>query len=68
MDSYRPRLYPNGAAVFTAEAVTIDPGWSACVGGKLITGSLPGDHDSLLQPPHVHVLADRLARYLDNGI
>jgi amino acid adenylation domain-containing protein len=68
MDSYQPRPYPNGAAVFTAEAVTIDPGWSACVGGKLITGSLPGDHDSLLQPPHVHVLADRLARYLDNGI
>ena len=39
-------------------------GWQACVSRPFAVHLVPGDHCSLLHPPHVQVLADRLAPYL----
>jgi thioesterase domain-containing protein len=39
-------------------------GWQACVSRPFEVHLVPGDHYSLLHPPHVQTLTDRLAQYL----
>jgi thioesterase domain-containing protein len=40
-------------------------GWQACVSRPFEVHLVPGDHYSLLHPPHVQALAGRLAQYLE---
>jgi thioesterase domain-containing protein len=46
----------------------IDPtlGWKTCATGVLKICDVPGDHYSMLHPPHVQVLAERLTSSLDH--
>lgn len=41
-------------------------GWSACIGRPLSIHMIPGDHYTMLRPPHVQTLAGSLAPYLSS--
>ncbi|WP_437630406.1 non-ribosomal peptide synthase/polyketide synthase [Sorangium sp. So ce854] len=70
---YTPRPYPGPAALFRAEvvpgdvALADDRGWGACITAGLTTHATPGDHHTMLRPPHVAALAAALARRLDDA-
>jgi amino acid adenylation domain-containing protein len=58
---YRPRPYPGPAILFRAGALRglTDKGWQSLLPGLEIQ-AVPGDHYTMLQPPHVAVLTQRL--------
>lgn len=71
---YDPKPYPGRAVLFRA-AAHLDPargvppdeaalGWHHRVPGGVAVEVVPGDHYSILAPPHVEVLAERLAAAL----
>ncbi|WP_437733786.1 amino acid adenylation domain-containing protein [Sorangium sp. So ce1335] len=70
---YTPSPYPGAAALFRAETTwgsdtsAADRGWSACISAGLATYSIPGDHRSMLRPPHVAVLAEALTRHMNDA-
>ena len=41
-------------------------GWGACIGQSLSIHMIPGDHYTMLRPPHVRTLAGSLAPYLSS--
>jgi thioesterase domain-containing protein/acyl carrier protein len=41
-----------------------DLGWSAWLGGTLTVREVPGDHFTMLQPPHLSAVAERLSELL----
>jgi len=73
---YIPRLYGGRVLLFRATeptpAIAVDAGdstlgWSSLVVGELEVRSVPGDHYSMLRPPHVHVLAEELKRCFEQA-
>jgi hypothetical protein len=70
---YMPRAYPYGVTLFRATALSgragRDPtqGWGFLAAGGVEVEELPGDHLSLLRPPHVQVLASRITARLGRG-
>jgi hypothetical protein len=43
-------------------------GWGRRVSGRLLTVDVPGGHVSMLQEPHVSVLADALQARIDEAL
>jgi thioesterase domain-containing protein len=43
-------------------------GWSALTPERVVVRFVPGNHESLLEPPHVSVLAEELDRILEEGL
>ncbi len=64
--SWAPEPFGGRILLFAAEqgtyAGTMDPtlGWGAVARGGVEVASTPGDHFSLLRPPHVQALAERV--------
>ena len=69
--SYHPELYPGPVTLFRsadsrvkfAENPTL--GWEAIARQGVEILDVPGDHVAMLQPPHVSVLAEKLAACLE---
>jgi amino acid adenylation domain-containing protein len=74
MYPYRPHMYAGAAQVFLAEDCYESAGITPELDGrrawnKLVTGGcdihvVPGDHHTMLSPPHAKKLADLLAGYM----
>lgn len=58
---YQPRTYVGSVMLFRAESARgeLDPRWPE-ICPRMRVAVVPGDHYSMLQPPHVDVLAARL--------
>jgi len=67
---YRPGPY-DGPLLFVRAAVpapvSFDPVtlWSVVTDGRVETVTVPGDHDSMIEPPHVEALASLLRKRLN---
>jgi thioesterase domain-containing protein len=63
---YVPRAYPGRVTLFRARTRPLfrlqapDLGWGPLAGGGLEVVGLPGNHESMLRPPHVQHLAGAL--------
>jgi thioesterase domain-containing protein/acyl carrier protein len=63
---YVPRVYPGRVTVFRARTRPLfrlhapDLGWKQLAGGGLDIVGVPGNHETMLKPPHVYRLADAL--------
>jgi thioesterase domain-containing protein len=72
-NSYVPKRYPKSVVCFRVEdrgpEYGNDPsmGWESCVMGGVQVHVVPGGHVDMMRKPSVHVVADNLATYLDNG-
>ncbi|XYI03749.1 amino acid adenylation domain-containing protein [Sorangium sp. So ce1128] len=70
---YTPSPYPGPAVLFRAEVVPEgeaapdDRGWSAWITAGLASHTIPGDHHTMLRPPHVAALAGALTRHLNDA-
>lgn len=67
--AYRPRPYQGRAVLFQAvgEERSSDRRWQLIFPGLRVE-RVPGDHFTMLQPPHVGVLSERLGRYLAESV
>lgn len=68
--AYQPRPYRGDAVLFKAAPYAWMPkdaheGWRSLIGGNLEIRSVPGNHDTLLEEPHVKGVADALSACLD---
>jgi len=71
-DAYKPESYPGRITVFRAKDMIFDApqaaetglGWSVVAAGGLDLVTVPGDHMSILQEPHVATLASELETVL----
>jgi thioesterase domain-containing protein len=68
---YRAQPYGGDIALFRAierygPAYSVDEflGWRSVTQGTLVVHDVPGDHYSMLNPPNVHVLAEKLRAYV----
>ena len=63
-EKYLPRVYPDQVTFFSArEEVSAQEnlfGWKTLVTGGVEVVAVPGDHQSMIQEPHVHLLAEQL--------
>ncbi|ASS75460.1 hypothetical protein CIG75_11050 [Tumebacillus algifaecis] len=58
---YQPVAYQGDLLLFRSNAVgDAAHGWQELITGDLQIQNIPADHYGLLQPPHVHLLADML--------
>lgn len=67
LHSYRPRPYDGPITLFAAREIQLPAatrGWSDLAKGGLTLHEVPGDHDSILEPPHLDHLARILTGYL----
>ncbi|MFD2168469.1 amino acid adenylation domain-containing protein [Tumebacillus lipolyticus] len=69
-DRYRPTPGSGTIALFMAEEVSPDlpdatQYWLDSLGAETDLHQIPGNHNSMLEPPNVQVLVDRLNFYLD---
>jgi thioesterase domain-containing protein len=70
---YVPRVYPGRVTLFRARTPSLfrlhgrDLGWSNLAGKGLDVVEIPGNHVTILQKPHVQVLAERLMGHLRNA-
>jgi len=68
--SYTPRKYNERLVLFNARdrppeyGIDRTLGWKTCAAGAIEIHVVPGDHDTMMHPPHVRALADRLTSYL----
>ncbi|MBP0029089.1 thioesterase domain-containing protein, partial [Roseofilum sp. Guam] len=62
---YQPQPYWGRVALFSANELEEDRGWSSLVTGKLETYMIPGDHYGMMRSPHVWVLAQKLGACLN---
>jgi amino acid adenylation domain-containing protein len=67
--AYQARPYQGCAVLFQAvrEERRSDRRWQSIVPGLRVE-RVPGDHFTMLQPPHVSELTERLGRYLAEGV
>jgi amino acid adenylation domain-containing protein len=71
MRDYQPQPYAGNVALLRASAQpTVESpdallGWDAFVTSGIALHAIPGDHYSMIRPPHVQVLAERLSICLD---
>jgi len=68
--SYRPRPYEGDAVLFKAAPYAwmpqdVQEGWRNLILGDLEIRSIPGNHDTLLDEPHVLTVAETLSDCLD---
>jgi thioesterase domain-containing protein/acyl carrier protein len=67
---YVPRSYSGSTVLFRAitqpeqDSPDADLGWHRWLSGALAVHDVPGDHFSLLHPPHVAALAEKLDHHL----
>jgi thioesterase domain-containing protein len=72
-DAYSPGEYKGKVVLFGASdtgreyGIDCTMGWRVCVTGALEIHAVPGDHRSIMRPPHVQVLVEQLTRYLVDG-
>jgi thioesterase domain-containing protein len=70
MRRYVPRPYPGDATLFRAGDGSDYPepklGWEGLIGGHLDIQQVSGDHDTILQEPHIGMLARLLEGCLEN--
>jgi thioesterase domain-containing protein len=66
--AYKPRAYPHRVTLFSTQEVRngrggreASMGWRTLAAGGVESHEIPGGHLSLLKPPHVQVLATKLA-------
>jgi thioesterase domain-containing protein len=76
---YQPQLYPRDLVLLKASEemdlpeddnpllIEQDYAWDKLCQGKLEVIAVPGDHESLMQEPHVRVVAGHLQRLLDHA-
>ena len=66
---YRPGTYPGSVLLLRAAEGNDDLdatlGWSAALSPDLRALTLPGDHYTILRPPHVRLVAETLRRALE---
>jgi thioesterase domain-containing protein len=71
--SYVPKPYAKSVAFFRVRDRgpeydhDLTMGWNAYVMGDIQVHIVPGGHADMLNMPAVHVVAEKLAAYLDNG-
>ena len=70
--SYQPRPYDGKIVLFRARQRALSEGsptlnWGTVVPGKILTISVTGNHESILDSPHVDLLARRLKECLNSG-
>jgi thioesterase domain-containing protein len=69
MNSYQPKPFKGNATLFAAQAdVACRGDWGALIEGYFTTMPVPGDHNTLLQRPHVEVLADALQQLMKDAV
>jgi amino acid adenylation domain-containing protein len=70
LDQYVLEPYEGSAVLLRTEDSFYDNPENAVAWGRLVKRldvlNVPGDHDSMFQQPHVRVLADTIAGYLEN--
>ena len=67
---YQPRVYGGPVTLFGAKGAKLavpGRGWADLAGGGLTLHEIPGDHDSIVELPHVIHLAGILAGYLSGA-
>ncbi len=70
---YRPQPYQGRVALFRSGALGLSErrqqlaAWDRWVAGGVAVYDVPGDHYSMLQTPHVRVLADQLTALFEKG-
>jgi phthiocerol/phenolphthiocerol synthesis type-I polyketide synthase D len=63
-DAYQPRPYSGRVVLFSAgDGEGPDPRWQA-ICPQLCVENVPGNHYTMLRPPHAAILANRLGVYL----
>lgn len=68
--AYTPKEYPKKLVLFKARARRAEYdddetlGWKRCVRGGVEVHIISGDHVTMMQPPHVDDLVDKLSPYL----
>ncbi|ARU63054.1 hypothetical protein CBW65_20300 [Tumebacillus avium] len=68
--SYQPTPYPGDMTLFRAAEQPAEAerqaalGWEMLVQGRLDVHEVPGDHDTIVLPPHVQTLAEQLSAAL----
>jgi thioesterase domain-containing protein/acyl carrier protein len=73
MRDYAPRPYPGRVALFRARVRPLlrlhgrDLGWGQLARGGLEVVTVPGNHETLLKPPHVQHLAATLLAHLSRA-
>ncbi len=66
--NYVPQVYPGTMCLFRARTQPLAPGdwhrrdmgWGGLPAGGLTVTDIPGNHETLLDEPHVHILARKL--------
>jgi thioesterase domain-containing protein len=68
---YNPGTYAKKLVLFRGEHrrsehdSDITLGWAVCANGGIDVQIIPGEHETIFKPPHVYVLVEKLAPYLD---
>jgi thioesterase domain-containing protein len=68
--AFRPGLYEGPVDWFRAGATRAQEpqeGWAGLAAGGLTVHPVPGDHHSILRPPHVDELAQRLRAAIEHS-
>jgi thioesterase domain-containing protein/acyl carrier protein len=70
---YVPKVYPGRVTLFRARVRPLlrlsgrDLGWGKQAGGGLEVITIPGNHETVLKPPNVQLLAEALLAQLDKA-
>jgi thioesterase domain-containing protein len=70
---YLPAKYPGNAALFISQS-TADKlngtalGWEKLICDQLEVIHVPGDHESMVQPPNIESLARNIERLLEKAL
>jgi aspartate racemase len=70
---YRPQPYAGRLDLFRARTGRLmgpgepDLGWGAYAAGGVAVHVIPGTHESMIEEPHVRVLAEKLTACLDKA-
>ncbi len=62
--AYTPRVYPGRVVLLQTAATDAAAGWQRLAAGGVHVEVVPGNHYTMLRPPHVAVLAERLRGWL----
>jgi thioesterase domain-containing protein len=76
MEGYRPQpieipvhLFVAGEHFLQAAAPSVSLGWERCVPEHLLhVHIVPGDHHSMMRPPHIKTLGQQLAKFLTGTV
>jgi phthiocerol/phenolphthiocerol synthesis type-I polyketide synthase D len=69
MSHYHPGPYDGRVLLLCSEeASSADRGWAPLLGARLEVVDVPGIHDTVLTPPNVDVLAEKLSKALADAV